>query len=126
MTVGYIVFCHNRSANDFVCRWFLEQQVIELTNEIRVNANLVDDDNMPLIAFASCDGETIILDEIFNEEILESLQEHNIHIGKFSASCSGILQPLDRSPIFKAAKRRLKSIGSANDVRASPLLHYLK
>jgi hypothetical protein len=97
-----------------------------LTNEIRVNANLVDDDNMPLIAFASCDGETIILDEIFNEEILESLQEHNIHIGKFSASCSGILQPLDRSPIFKAAKRRLKSIGSANDVRASPLLHYLK
>ncbi len=122
LSVGYIVFCHNRSANDIVYRWFLEQQVIELINEIRVNANLVDDDNMPLTAFASCDGETIILDEIFNEEILESLQEHNIHIGKLSASCSGILQPLDRSPIFKTAKRRLKSIVSANDVRASPLL----
>lgn len=112
---GYIIFCKTRAAFDEVYRWFMEEHVIPLINDIRKLSCLTDDDGEPLPGVVSCDGEQMVLDEVFNTDVLDAFQEHNIHVGKISASCSAILQPLDRSPVFKAAKSRLKSIVNADD-----------
>ena len=124
---GFIVFCHSLAGMDSLYRWFIQNQVIKIIEKVREVYGLTDDFNMPLAAFVGCDGEKIVLDEVFNNEILELLQDRNIHVGKLSASCSGILQPLDRSPTFKAAKKRLKTILSCNEVQQNPtLIRYLQ
>lgn len=62
-----------------------------------------------------CDGESIIIEEVFNKAVLDGLRDSNISIGKLSASCSGILQPLDRATTFRDCKSKLKSIIRKNE-----------
>jgi len=60
--------------------------------------------------FVSCDGEAMILDEVFNPEIRAEMIEQDIDLGKIPASCSGILQPSDMSPLFRATKTKLRNM----------------
>ena len=64
----------------------------------------MQDGEAPIPAFASCDGEAIILDTILSKDILDKLNRSAIMIGKVSASCSGIHQASDVSPVFRALK----------------------
>ena len=60
--------------------------------------------------FVSCDGEAIVLEQVFFAETFAMLRDTNIDIGKVPASCSGILQPSDVSPLFRAAKTKLRNL----------------
>ncbi len=61
-------------------------------------------------SFVSCDGEAIVLDQVFSVETYGILRDADIDVGKIPASCSGILQPSDVSPLFRAAKEKLRSL----------------
>lgn len=43
-------------------------------------------------------------------KVYDLLRDSKVDIGKVAASCSGIHQPSDVSPVFKAAKRRLATV----------------
>ncbi len=73
-------------------------------------------------AFVSCDGEAIILEEVMTDEMLLKLQQKNIAMGKIAASCSGILQPSDVSPLFRACKQVLKRITAMEEDVSNPVL----
>ena len=48
-----------------------------------------------------------MLDVLMNNDITELLKETHVFLGKISASCSGIHQASDVSPLFRAAKQKV-------------------
>jgi len=48
-----------------------------------------------------------VLDVLMNNDITELLKETHVFLGKISASCSGIHQASDVSPLFRAAKQKV-------------------
>ncbi len=60
--------------------------------------------------FITGDGEVVVLDEAFRPDVRSLLRQKNIHLGKLLVFCSGIHQPPDVSPLFRAAKTRLRGL----------------
>jgi len=74
-------------------------------------------------AFATSDGEAIVLNQVFSTDALEMLKSKMIGLGKISASCSGIHQPSDVSPLFKGTKKASKKyMENPSLVKPHPLL----
>ena len=69
---------------------------------------------MPSRVYVSSDGEAVVLNQVFSEDTLTLLKDKNIAMGKISASCSGIHQPSDVSPLFRAAKKHLHTFTDHN------------
>jgi hypothetical protein len=118
---GYLVLCHTRNATDGIYRWFLKDIVIPTVNACRQYWNLRDEINMPLFAVVLCDGEDIVIEEVFNNDVLESFYDHDIYADKLCASTSRNTQPLDKSKCFLATKKRLQHIFK-NDENVMDLL----
>ena len=74
-------------------------------------------------AFATSDGEAIVLNQVFFTDVLKMLKSKMISLGKISVSCSGIHQPSDMSPLFKATKKaRKKCMANPSLLKPHPLL----
>lgn len=103
-TVGYLCFTKTRAGNAKFFNWFIRQIVIPKIEAGKIFYKIETK------AFTTCDGEAMILDEVFNKEIQKELIAAGIDLGKIPASCSGILQPSDVSPLFRATKTKLRSM----------------
>jgi len=59
--------------------------------------------------FMTCDGEEVQIASIINDDVANELDQNNIDVGKGAAACSGTVgNALDRSNLFKSAKKVLK------------------
>lgn len=63
-----------------------------------------------------------MLDQVISQHVVTQLQSSNIVLGKIPASCSGIHQPLDVSPLFRAAKSRMKSVVAKASIVSNTVL----
>ena len=115
-TVGYLCFTQTRAGNAKFFNWFIKTVAIPTV----VNTRSFHESTSR--AFASCDSEAMFLDEIFSVETRELLRQSNIDLGKIPASCSGILQPSDVSPLFKAAKTKLRSMLVKHLIAENPIV----
>lgn len=102
-TVGYLCFCKTRAGNAKFIEWFLISIVI---GSIKSSALFF---KLNKASFVTCDGEPLFLEETCSQAVQTQLAASNIQLGKLPASCSGILQASDVSPLFRAAKKTLKS-----------------
>lgn len=121
--VGYLCFCPTRVGNAKFFSWFLQNIAISAIENAQDSCSRSSSStgSRPH-AFATCDGEAIVLEEVFNKETRRILKEKNIDIGKISASCSGIHQPSDVSPLFRASKSRLRGLLSNVVIPSNPLV----
>ncbi len=103
-TVGYLCFAKRRTGNTKFITWFLKDIVIASIKRCNTFYKLIGD------SFVTCDGEALFLDETFSPSVRDALLKENILLGKIPASCSGILQPSDVAPLFRAAKCKLKNM----------------
>jgi len=103
LAFGYICFTRTRAGNANFFSWFIT--TVAIPTIIAVKAKYEFDGD----PFVSSDGEAIVLDEVFAAIVQKLLNTTGIQMGKIPASCSGILQPSDVSPLFRAAKQKLKS-----------------
>lgn len=115
-TVGYLCFTKTRAGNAKFFSWFLNE--IAIPSVANTRAFHQSDSR----AFVSCDGEAIILEQVFSADTNKLLNAHKIDLGKIPASCSGILQPSDVSPLFKAAKTKLRSMLKKHLIAENPIV----
>lgn len=109
--VGYICFCHSRAGNSKFFKWFIENVAIDCVEQSRTLHGMEMGPNGEIpMSFITSDGEQIVLDAALSKSVRDTLHKKNIHLGKYPASCSGIHQPADVSPIFRACKTRLKNL----------------
>ncbi len=101
---GYLCFTKTRAGNAAFYNWFIQKIVVPQVTECN-NCYELDGPS-----FVSCDGEAIVLEQVFSTETFAMLRDANIDVGKIPASCSGILQPSDVSPLFRAAKTKLRNM----------------
>jgi hypothetical protein len=123
--VGYLCVCSSRAGNAAFFSWFIQNVAITTVEECRTlymaQLNAVEPENAQAApAFISSDGEAIVMDEVFDQSTRSLLEAKNIQLGKIAASCSGIHQPSDVSPLFRASKTRLRSMLSGNSVIPNP------
>ena len=109
--VGYLCFCHSRAGNGPFFKWFIENVAIKCVEECReLHAMDAGPNGEFPMAFITSDGEQIVVEAALSKDVLDTLRQKNIHLGKYPASCSGIHQPADVSPLFRACKTRLKNL----------------
>jgi hypothetical protein len=101
--------------------WYITAIVIPFVNECRSLLSIeLEDDHFYLVA----DGEEVQIKPIDDDEINNALIESRIDLGKGPASCTDTVgNACDRSNLFKASKKILKSHSSitVNDYR-DPIL----
>lgn len=119
---GYLYFGKDRSGTPDFWRWFLETVALDTIVDCRKDYNLRDALGMLSEATVTCDGEQIVMNEIFTNELMELFTDHEVTVGKLPASCSGILQPADRAKTFLASKKRLRSIVEEDLDVSNPVL----
>ncbi len=98
-TVRYLYFCPTRVGNEKFVNWLMQQIV-------------------------TSDGEAVVLEEVFNVEARNLLVSKNIDFGKVFASCSGIHQPSDVSPLFQASKAHPNIKDSHSCQSTRPISHF--
>jgi hypothetical protein len=76
-------------------------------------------------ACVTCDGEALMLDKVFINEVVSEFRDNEIVVGKLPASTSGIYQPLDVSKVFMAAKTRLETIVNNEEDVSNPTVQKL-
>jgi hypothetical protein len=108
-THGWVCVTKTRACNAAFYRWFGKEVVCSFVRTSRENV-LISDDETPTHAFVSCDGEAKQIEVFQEDDMLQSLDEHDIILVKTPASCSAICQPSDVSSFFKASKKRLEYI----------------
>lgn len=100
-SVGYLCFCPTRVGNDKFFTWFIQHVAIPAISDAQdLCRQSLGVEGPPLHAFVTCDGEVMVVEEVFNLDTRNMLASRNIDFGKISASCSGIHQPSDVSPLF--------------------------
>ena len=118
--VGYLCFCQSRAGNGPFFAWFIQNVAIVMVERCRTLHGLESGPNGEFpMAFITCDGEQIVLEAALTKDVRDALHHNNIHLGKYSASCSGAHQPADRSPLFRASKTKLRSLLSKGLVHRS-------
>jgi len=122
-TVGYLYFCATHVGNEKFVNWFTQQIAIPSIQQSQALCSQSSAfEELPPHAFVTCDGEAVVLEEVFNVEARNLLVSKNIDFGKVFASCSGIYQPSDVSPLFRASKAHLRSLISKIVIPANPLV----
>lgn len=119
---GYLYFGKDRSGTPEFWRWFLKHIVLSTVVTCRLDYNLRDENGMPTEAVVTCDGEQIVMNEIFNNALRQEFTDHEVTLGKLPASCSGILQASDRAKTFLASKKRVKTIVEDDMDLTNPVL----
>lgn len=121
--VGYLCLCPTRAGNAAFFSWFIQNIAITTVEKCRRLYELPTGLNKEFApAFISSDGEAIVIEEVFNQDIRGLLRAENIHLGKIAASCSGILQPSDVSPLFRASKTKLRNMLNKAPPHPNPIV----
>jgi len=120
--VDYLIFAHNRAGTSDFYRCFFRDVVITNVVADRAAHDLRDENGMFQEITVTCDGETTVLNEVFTDEIVSDLNDHEVVVCKLPASCSAIHQALDVGPIFKGAKSRLEKIVRTEQEVSNPML----
>lgn len=108
--IGYLVIGHDRHGTSDFFQWFLKNIVITTIVKTRTDNDLKDENGMWSETSVSCDGESIIMNEVFTNAIISELQDYEIILSKIAASCSHIHQAADMGPVFRALKAHLAAI----------------
>jgi hypothetical protein len=117
---GYLCITKTRCCNAAFYRWYNQTILCPFVDQCRSFNDAKYPYGSWMRAYVTCDGEAKQI-EIFQEDLqLQHLQTSKIDLGKLPASCSGVLQPSDVSPFFKAMKKRLAS--STSDTYRDPAL----
>jgi hypothetical protein len=119
---GFVVFCNSRQCNIEFYKWFNEIVLIEFIQNIKNLNNLANENAVWL----QLDGEKIQIDIYKEKNMTDQLIENNIIVGKPSASTTEITQPCDVGNLFKAAKKRNKSINDSDVKHMTPMIEKLK
>jgi len=118
---GYLCFTKTRAGNLKFFLWYITAIVIPFVNECRsLLSTELEDDHFYLVA----DGEEVQIKPVDDDEVNNALMESRIDLGKGPASCTDTVgNACDRSNLFKASKKILKSQTSVtvNDFR-DPIL----
>jgi hypothetical protein len=79
-------------------------------HQVRSFNHLYEEDNSPMQPFLHTDGETIIMNELFNEQVMGALLDNSINYLKGGPSHTSKTQDLDCGSLFCAMKAGLNSI----------------
>jgi hypothetical protein len=114
---GYVCFCRTRAGNMAFFNWFISTIVIPTITISRSHHGHGQEQG-----FVYCDGEAVTLSQVFSENLTKLAQDNHVHIGKLPASCSGIHQSCDVSPVFKVTKKCLKDIFKRQLIHNNPTI----
>lgn len=104
---GYLCFCKTRCGNQKFFEWYTSVIVTSFVEQCR---QLVPEDNRQQNFYMVADGEAIQVKPVEDDGIASILDSHMIDLGKGPASCTGTMgNACDRSNLFKASKKVLKS-----------------
>ena len=85
-------------------------------------SNIQDINGNASRGFANCDGEGIVIGAIMNDVVFSLLDDSLVDLGKVAASCSGIHQASDVSPLFKMAKQALEKFTRNEENVSNPMV----
>lgn len=117
---AYLCVCRTRNANAAFYRWFGTFIVAPFIIDVRARSKAKYPDGTPMRAFVTCDGEQEQIRVFQEEDMLGVFENALIDFGKIAASCSGIHQSSDVSPLFRAIKKKIQSVETTN--YKSPLM----
>ena len=67
-------------------------------------------DGSALRIWVTLDGEAIILNELFEQEVLDIFAQQNIDVGKVPGGTTAINQASDAAPVFRACKKGMDTV----------------
>jgi hypothetical protein len=111
--IGWLCFTKTRCGNEKFFKWYLSELVPDFVDNIRL---LLPEHMKDLTMYLVADGEEVQMKPVESDDINAILFEHKIDVGKGPASCTGTVgNACDRSNLFKASKKVLKSQNSVNE-----------
>lgn len=114
---GYIILSRGRSGNVELHKWYTNNIIIPYVKEQRRINGLADDS----LACYQLDGETKQIQCFSEYDVLLSLENNHICVGKLPASTTHINQPCDVGDCFRASKGKLRGIKDV-DVKSNLVL----
>jgi hypothetical protein len=118
---GYVVFCKTRCGNNAFYRWLNDSILIPMVVSKKALHKAAEN----AITWFQLDGEPVQIKVYEDSEVIASMTEHGIVIGKPPASTTSITQPCDYGNCFKGPKTALKFIndGDVKDHFMIPILN---
>lgn len=111
---GWLCFCKTRAGNANFFHWYSSEIMPKFVHQCR---QLLLEDDQSQSFYMTADGEALQMQPFDSDEVMAILQNFNIDLGKGPASCTNTIgNACDRSNLFKAAKKTLKSIASETEV----------
>ena len=107
---AYLCRCRTRNGNSAFYRWFGIFIVAPFVIDVRDRTKSKNPDGTPMRAFVTCDGEQEQIKVFQHGDLLDTFSDALIDFGKIPASCSGIHQSSDVSPLFKAIKTKIHGV----------------
>ena len=116
---GYVCFCKTRAGNAKFFKWLNITVLLPFIKLLKFNYGL--DKHV----FVTCDGEKLQTDPYFDNEVLTTLDEEKIIVGKLSASSSAVTQALDAWKVFCKLKFYLSSLNVTDVLHHTSLFNAL-
>lgn len=111
---GWICFCKTRAGNANFFHWYTSAIMPNFVQQCR---QLLSEDDQSQSFYMTADGEALQMQPFDGDDVMVLLQNINVDLGKGPASCTNTIgNACDRSHLFKAAKKTLKSINSETEV----------
>ena len=107
---AYLCRCRTRNGNSAFYRWYGTFIVAPFVIDVRDRTKSKNPDGTPMRAFVTCDGEQEQIKVFQHEDLLDIFCDALIDFGKIAASCSGIHQSSDVSPLFRAIKTKIHAV----------------
>ena len=107
---AYLCRCRTRNGNSAFYRWYGTFIVAPFVIDVRDRTKSKNPDGTPMRAFVTCDGEQEQIKVFQHGDLLDIFSDALIDFGKIAASCSGIHQSSDVSPLFRAIKTKIHAV----------------
>jgi len=102
---GYVIFSKTRCANVKFYKWFNTTILIEFIKDLKALRNLPFES----MTWFQLDGEAVQIECYQSSEMLQTLCDNHVVVGKPAASTTQISQPCDIGDCFKATKTKVKN-----------------
>ena len=107
---AYLCRCRMRNGNSAFYRWYGTFIVAPFVIIVCDRIKSKNPDGTPMRAFVTCDGEQEQIKVFQQQDLLDVFSYALIDFGKIAASCSGIHQSSDVSPLFRAIKTKIHAV----------------
>ena len=121
---GWVYFCNTRAGNAAMWQHWYINVVTYTMGKARDVYKLFNEKGDPLSMLFSTDGEAVIMNEAFTQQVHDAFQEGRIDFIKNGPSLTHLYQACDRSPIFRDYRTGMREVTKKSIVQRNEKLRY--